>query len=102
MTKRRRALWRLALLTLLAAGWGCGMPPSRPEFADRMARSNHKLMLLAVRFRTTIQPIAKPEGPDVDEAINVPARSLYKEIETTVSQLRADYARASLPAKASA
>lgn len=83
------------LLVLLAAGAfaaGCGFPPSRPEFLEKMSKENRKLAHSTVAFRTAVKPITAGQPA---EAAKV--HSAYNDMEKALKEVKADMKGQQLP-----
>jgi len=99
--KRYRVPWGVALLTLLVLGLGCGIPPNRISFPERMAEANKKLQQLALKFRSELLPLGAGPGPNLEPDRVERVKKLYKEIQEAVAQLKRDYNPGTLPSRSS-
>lgn len=86
---------RLLLLTLLAVtgfAAGCGFPPSRVEFIEKMAKENRKIARSTVAFRNAVKPVTTGQPADA-----VKVRSAYNDMEKTLKEVQSDMSGQLLP-----
>jgi hypothetical protein len=83
----------LAILAAAAVGAvGCGIPPSRVEFIEKLAKENRDLARSTRAFRKAIMPLK-----DGNPASAAQVRAGYQEMETTLKEVRADVDAQMLP-----
>ena len=85
------------LLLILAAATvgavGCGLPPSRVEFIEKLAKDNRQIARSTRSFRSAILPLK-----DGNAATPAQVRSAYQEMEKALKEVRADVDGQLLPA----
>jgi hypothetical protein len=79
-----RVAWALLALT---AAWaaGCGLPPTRVEFIETMAKENRDIARSTRAFRSAILPLKDGQAANASQV-----RSAYKDMESTVKRVKAD------------
>jgi hypothetical protein len=75
---------------------GCGFPPSRIGFIEKIAQENRKIARSTRAFHTAIVPWKKGEAADAGQV-----RSAYQEMEKAVKKVRADMDGQALPSSSS-
>jgi hypothetical protein len=89
----------VALLLAAAATFavvGCGLPPSRIGFIEKIAKENRKIARSTRAFRAAIISLKDNKAADAGAV-----RSAYQEMEKTVAEVRADMDAQSLPSSSS-
>lgn len=73
----------LAIAASLAAG--CGLPPTRAEFQENMAKDNREVARTMVAFRATLSPLTDGKLPDAGQV-----RKAYQDVAKAVDDAQAD------------
>ena len=71
---------------------GCGLPPTRAEFLEKMAADNRSVARTMVAFRATLAPLSEGKIPDPGQV-----RKAYQEVVKAMDDARADAAGMLLP-----
>ena len=82
----------LVLMAAAAFAAGCGFPPSRPEFIEKMAKENRKIARSTVAFRTAVKPITTGQPADAARV-----RSAYNDMEKALKEVQSDMSGQLLP-----
>lgn len=79
----KRVIWTCLALVALAAG--CGLPPTRIEFIEMLAKENRDIARSTRAFRSALQPLQNGQAANASQV-----RSAYKEMESAVQKAKAD------------
>jgi hypothetical protein len=80
------------LLILTAAAAGCGLPPSRIEFVEKLAQDNRKIARSTRAFRDAVLPLKDGKPANAGQV-----RTAYDAMKTAVTEVQNDAAGQMLP-----
>lgn len=80
----------LALAASLAAG--CGLPPTRAEFQENIAKDNREIARTMVALRDTLKPLTDGKLPDAGQV-----RNAYQDVVKAMDDAQADAKGMMLP-----
>ena len=78
-----KRIYLLILIATTLGSVGCGLPPTRTEFIEKLAKDNREIARSTRAFRSAILPLK-----DKNPAGSV--RSAYQEMDRTLQEVRAD------------
>ena len=87
----------LLILTATAFGAvGCGFPPSRTEFIEKLSKENRKIARSTRAFHTALDPLKKGQAADAGQV-----RSAYQDMEKAVKNVQKEMDQQVLPPSSS-
>ena len=96
MSQRGRSIVLLALAAAASFAAGCGLPPTRVEFIEKIAAENRKIARSTRAFRSAILPLKNGQAANAAEV-----RKAYDDMAKTVKEVKSDTAFQLLPPSSS-
>jgi hypothetical protein len=96
MKARNKALLMLIAAAATFGAAGCGFPPSRIGFIEKIAKENRRIAKSTRAFRAALVPLKSGQAADAGQV-----RAAYQDMEKTVKEVQADMDAQSLPSSSS-
>ena len=96
METRNKSVALLLAAALAVGVAGCGFPPSRIGFIEKIASENRRIARSTRNFRGAVMSLKNGQAADAGTV-----RSAYQEMEKTVKEVKADMEAQSLPSSSS-
>jgi hypothetical protein len=96
MGTRTRSVALLLAAVMVFTAVGCGFPPSRIGFIEKLARENRRIAKSTREFRAAVITLKTGQAADAGAV-----RKAYQEMEKTVKEVQADMDAQSLPTSSS-
>jgi hypothetical protein len=96
VSQRGKRIVLLALAAAAAFAAGCGLPPTRVEFIEKIAAENRKIARSTRAFRSAILPLKNGQAANAAEV-----RKAYDDMVKTVKEVKSDMALQLLPPSSS-